>query len=106
MLSTTGVRLLRSAAASVLLNGMVIEAVAIKLERRVWEHTGELEARNRNLEGVVSAVLDLRDDPATLIRQTQELVLDLPPPGYTTYFEPVEGRYRGRVQTGDAGPRC
>ncbi|GGR37414.1 GAF domain-containing protein [Deinococcus ruber] len=65
----------------------------------------EVESRNRALEAFSSltGVLDVRLDRATLIRRTQELVLSLLPPGYAAYFEPENGLWRLKVQTGNAG---
>ncbi|ULH17613.1 GAF domain-containing protein (plasmid) [Deinococcus sp. KNUC1210] len=42
-------------------------------------------------------------EPQALIRQAQELTLDLLPPGFAAYYEPQDERWRLCVQTGDAG---
>ncbi|BDP44251.1 hypothetical protein DAETH_42200 (plasmid) [Deinococcus aetherius] len=50
----------------------------------------------------LSRDLVLETDPYTLIRRTQEVVLGLLPPGFSSYFEPDGDRWRPRSQVGHA----
>ncbi|ADV66089.1 ATP-binding protein [Deinococcus maricopensis] len=62
-----------------------------------------LDARTRTLEGFALLTRDLsvHDDPLTLVRRAQELVLPLLPEGYAAYYE-LDGRtWRLRSQVGD-----
>lgn len=73
--------------------------------RQLYERTSELAARTRALEGFSEITRDLLpgNDPHILIRQAQQLVLSMLPEGYAHYYELVDQRWVGRVQTGSLG---
>ncbi|PNY79457.1 GAF domain-containing protein [Deinococcus koreensis] len=70
---------------------------------RLSAQNAELDARTRALEGFASLTRDLslEADAWTLIRRAQEVALSLLPEGYAVYFEPEDGRWVKRAQTGD-----
>lgn len=81
-----------------LLYERVAGAEQLRRQREQAEH------RARALEALMQLTYEEdTPDPATLIRRTQQLVLELLPPGYAAYFEPEDGRWRLRVQSGHAG---
>lgn len=73
--------------------------------RRLEAQNAELEARTRALEGFAELTrhLGVETDRFTLVRQAQEAVLSLLPPGYALYYERDAGLWRNRVQTGALG---
>lgn len=84
------------------------ETLGLALERaeqarRLTEQHAELDARTRALEGFADLTRDLGvdDDPYTLIRRAQQVVLSLLPEGYAVYYEPEQDRWVLRAQTGD-----
>jgi signal transduction histidine kinase len=62
----------------------------------------QLEGRSRALEAFAQLTRDLgvQNDPAALVRRAQEVLLSLLPPGHALYWEPQDGRWRLRAQSG------
>ncbi|MFC4637461.1 GAF domain-containing protein [Deinococcus hohokamensis] len=71
--------------------------------RQLAEQNAELGARTRALEGFANLTRDLglEDDPYTLVRRAQQVVLSLLPDGYAVYYEPEGSRWVLRAQTGE-----
>ncbi|GGL96815.1 ATP-binding protein [Deinococcus aerophilus] len=63
----------------------------------------QLEGRSRALEAFAQLTRDLgvQNDPYALVRRAQEVLLSLLPPGHALYWEPEDGRWRLRAQSGE-----
>ncbi len=88
--------------------GLVFEraaALAALQERTAALDTlnAQLEARSRALEAFAQLTRDLgvQNDPYALVRRAQEVLLSLLPPGHALYWEPEDGRWRLRAQSGE-----
>jgi len=79
----------------------------IAITEQLRSQKAEAERRSEVLEAfaALTAELTTQLDPYELIHRTQEIVLSLLPDGHAMYWEPVEGLWRCKAQTGEAGNR-
>ncbi|MGY2896258.1 ATP-binding protein [Deinococcus sp. UYEF24] len=77
----------------------------ISTAQRLQEQETEAISRTRALEAFAELTndLDVRLDPALLVRRAQEIALSLLPQGYAAYFERQAGLWRVTSQVGNAG---
>jgi len=82
---------------------LLYDRIAITEQLQVQK--AEAERRSDVLEAfaVLTAELTTQLDPYELIRRTQEIVLSLLPDSYALYWEPVDGLWQCRAQTGEVG---
>ena len=88
----------------------VARGLGLALERafqaqQLRQQRDDLDRRTRQLETLLQLTEDLSETPdaATLIRRAQASVLSLLPPGFAAYYEPQDGHWQVRVQTGWSG---